>query len=323
MTDFQMRQIQGLVDARLFLKLEWFNPAGSIKWKTARSILDTAEREGRLYPGARLIESSSGNLGIALAALSAARGYHFTCVVDPNAARQSVDTIRAYGAETHEVTERDAHGGYLGTRIGYIRDRIARDPDLIWTNQYANPANPAAHYNYTGPEIMQAIDDVDCVVIGAGTTGTLMGCLRYFRDHHPKVQVLAVDTIGSLTFSNNAGPRYIPGLGTSHTPDIFRPEEVGDAILISEAAATHLCHWLARSHGLLAGGSTGSVLAAIAAFPDLFSAGRKVVAISPDSGEKYLNTVYNYKWVSDRFGLSASDLIMHPRDVMPQRTAAE
>lgn len=318
-----MRQIEGLVDARLFLKLEWFNPAGSIKWKTAKSILDTAERQGRLYPGARLIESSSGNLGIALAALSAERGYHFTCVVDPNAARQSVETIRAYGAEIHEVTERDAHGGFLGTRIAYIHDRVARDPDLIWTNQYANPANPAAHYNHTGPEIMEAVGDADCVVIGAGTTGTLMGCLRYFRDHHPQVQVLAVDSLGSLTFSGTAGPRHIPGLGTSRKPEIFRSEELGDAILISEAAAVHLCHWLARCHGLLAGGSTGSVLAAIAAFPDLFPAGRTVVAISPDSGEKYLDTVYNPAWVADRFGLGADDLTWDPREVMPQRTAAE
>lgn len=297
------KSIVGLTAAPLLLKLEGVNPTGSIKDKTALGLLDAAERLEQVRPGAEIIESSSGNLGIALAALCAARGYRFTCVVDPNATRQSLDVIRAYGGRIVEVTQRDAHGGYLGTRIAHIKALIREKPGVYWTNQYHNPAGPQAHCEMTGPEISAHVPQADLVAIGAGTTGTLMGCLQHFETRAKDApRVLAVDSVGSLTFSDCAQPRYIPGLGASISPNILRRDRVLNIVLVPELQAIRLCRWLAQSHGILAGGSTGSVLAGLLARPDLTSKATSIVAISPDGGEKYLDTVFNDDWVQRKFG---------------------
>ncbi|MFE5868485.1 pyridoxal-phosphate dependent enzyme [Streptomyces roseifaciens] len=148
------------------------NPAGSIKLKAAVGMVEDAERNGRLGPGRRLIESSSGSLGIALAVVAAGKGYSFTCVTDPNASAQSVAAIKALGADVVQVDERDLNGGFLGTRIAYIRDRLAAEPGLVWLNQYANPANPATHASTTASSVLRNIGRVDQLFVGAGTTGT-------------------------------------------------------------------------------------------------------------------------------------------------------
>ncbi len=297
------KSIVGLTTAPLLLKLEGVNPTGSIKYKTALGLLDAAEQQGLVRPGAEIIESSSGNLGIALAALCATRGYRFTCVVDPNATRQSLDVIRAYGGRIVELTQRDAHGGYLGTRIAYIKALIREKPDVYWTNQYHNPAGPQVHCDMTGPEISAHVPQADLVVIGAGTTGTLMGCLQHFETRTKDAPcVLAVDSVGSLTFSDHAQPRHIPGLGASHSPSILRRDRVSNVVLVPELQAIRLCRWLAQSHGILVGGSTGSVLAGLLARPDLSNKATSIVAISPDGGEKYLDTVFSDDWVQRKFG---------------------
>ncbi|KPD11753.1 2,3-diaminopropionate biosynthesis protein SbnA [Phaeobacter sp. 11ANDIMAR09] len=302
-------KLSGLIEAELFLKIESVNPSGSIKHKTAISLIDAAERSGRLQPGGTVIESTSGNLGISLAALCAKRGYGFTSVVDPNVSAQSVAMIHAFGGKVIQVTARDAQGGYLGTRIALIKEMLAADPTLYWTNQYANPANPAAHARLTAVEIAMAHPEADWVVVGAGTTGTLMGFLDYFDGIRHPAQVLAVDSTGSITFGGQAGPRFIPGLGTSRIPEIYQADKLRHSVLVPEPEAIRLCRWLATSHGYLAGGSTGSVLAGIRARADLFSKGTKVVALSPDGGEKYLDTVYNDAWVQEVYGaLPALDL---------------
>jgi 2,3-diaminopropionate biosynthesis protein SbnA len=295
-------QISGLIKPRLFLKIESINPSGSIKHKTALSLIDAAELSGRLQPGGMVIESTSGNLGIALAALCAKRGYGFTSVVDPNVSAQSVAMIQAFGGKVIRVTARDAQGGYLGTRLQLIKQMQQADPTLYWTNQYANPANPAAHAGLTAVEIATAHPDADWVVVGAGTTGTLMGVLDYFDGTRHPARVLAVDSTGSITFGGRPGPRFIPGLGTSRIPEIFHPEKLGNTIMVPEQDAVRMCRWLATTHGYLAGGSTGSILAGVQARADLFPEGSKIVALSPDGGEKYLDTIYNDSWVKEVFG---------------------
>lgn len=302
-------ELSGLIEARLFLKIESTNPTGSIKHKTALSLIEAAERSGHLRPGGMVIESTSGNLGISLAALCAKRGYGFTCVVDPNVSVQSVAMIRAFGGTVIPVTARDAQGGYLGTRIALIKQMQAHNPGLYWTNQYANPANPAAHARLTAVEIATAHPDADWVVVGAGTTGTLMGFLDYFDGLRHPAQVLAVDSTGSITFGGKPGPRFIPGLGTSRIPEIYQSDKLRHRVSVPEQEAICLCRWLARTHGYLAGGSTGSILAGVRARADLFSKGSTVVALSPDGGEKYLDTVYNDDWVKEVYGtLPALDL---------------
>lgn len=286
----------------LALKIEGLNTAGSIKLKAAVGLLDDAEARGALRPGGRVIESSSGNLGIALSSVCAARGYRFTCVVDPNTSAHSIGLIRAYGAEVVLVDRRDANGGFLQSRIDYITERLRTDPELVWPNQYANPANPAAHRDRTAAAIGKQLTDVDYLFVGAGTTGTLMGCVDYFREHSPATRIVAVDTEGSVTFGYPPARRHIPGLGTSRRPEIFRPDGVDEVVLIPEHEAVLMCRRLAVERGLAMGGSTGSVLAAVNRKRAELPKGASVVAIGPDLGERYLNTVYDDDWVAERFG---------------------
>ncbi|QIB48597.1 2,3-diaminopropionate biosynthesis protein SbnA [Streptomyces aureoverticillatus] len=308
MTDDVFLKLDGfLPDSDVFLKLEGLNPAGSIKLKSAVGMVEDAERDGRLGPGRRLIESSSGSLGIALAIIAAGKGYSFTCVTDPNASAQSVATIKALGAEAVRVEERDPNGGFLGTRIAYVRDRLAADPLLVWLNQYANPANPAAHASTTAASVLRNIGRVDQLFVGAGTTGTLMGCVGHFRVHSPRTKIIAVDTVGSVTFGDSPRPRRIPGLGTSRRPEICVPESVDEVIHVAEDDAVRMCRRIARDRGLLTGGSTGSVLAALARSAPSIPSGSRVVALSPDMGDRYLQTVYHDDWVHAAFGDRALD----------------
>ena len=285
----------------LYLKMEGLNPAGSIKLKTASSMVEDAERRGLLRPGSGIIESSSGSLGVALAMICAAKGFRFLCVTDPNTPQQSVDIMRALGAEVVEVDSRDQSGGYLGSRIAYIRERLTLSRDLVWLNQYANPANSAVHARCTAAAITAEFPRVDYLFVGTGTSGTLMGCIDHFRSASPETRIVAVDSAGSVNF-DTAGPRYIPGIGASRRPELFRPELVDDVELVAEADTVRTCRWLAQQHGLYAGGSTGSVVwAALRRAPEM-SERSCVVAVSPDLGDRYTRTIYDDGWVTGVFG---------------------
>lgn len=292
--------VDGLCPATIHLKLEGLNPAGSIKLKTALQLIEDLEATGRIQANAQIVESSSGNLGVALAMVCANRGYRFTCVTDPNTSRHAIRAMQAAGARVVRVERRDAQGGYLGTRIAWIREQVARDARWVWVNQYANPSNWRAHYRWTAPEIFAAHPDVDHLFIGAGTTGTLMGCLRYVRVHRLTTRVIAVDAVGSVTFGGPSGPRRIPGLGTSCRPPLCEPPhaEPPDVIVyVPESETLRMCHRLA-ARGLLVGGSTGSVLRAVQMSAEDIAANDTVVAIAPDMGDKYLDTLYDPDWAA-------------------------
>jgi cysteine synthase A len=297
----------------IYLKIEGLNPAGSIKMKTAVSMVESAEREGILLPGGRLIESSSGSLGVALAMVAAARGYRFLCVTDPNTSPQSVDIMRALRADVVEVDWPDASGGYLGSRIAYIEHCIAKDPDIVWLNQYANPANSAVHARRTAAAIVAEFRHVDYLFVGTGTSGTLMGCVSHFREVSPDTRIVAVDAVGSVSFGSPAGPRFIPGIGASRRPELLSPHLVDETLLVSEADTVRACRWLARRYGLFAGGSTGSVVSAIQSRVPQLPDGACVVGISPDFGDRYAWTIYDDAWVTERFGPDCiADVSPHP-----------
>jgi 2,3-diaminopropionate biosynthesis protein SbnA len=270
--------------------------------KAAMSMITDLEQRGLMHERLQLIESSSGSLGVALSLICAERGYAFTCVVDPNTSAHNIKTIKAFGAKVVMIDKRDENGGFLGSRIAYINDLVAHDANFHWLNQYANPENPGAHTRTTGPAIARRFAHVDYLFIGAGTTGTLMGCVQYFRKHHPRTQIVAVDSIGSVTFGHAPKKRYIPGLGTSRRPEIYTPEGIDHFEMVDESAAVAMCRHLARSNGLMAGGSTGTVLAAVHAWRKRLPPDALVIAISPDMGERYLDTVYDDAWVIERFG---------------------
>ncbi len=305
-------QIEQLCSAKVQLKLEGLNPAGSIKLKTAHAIVSDLESRGLIHARTRLIESSSGNLGVALAMVCAAKGYKFICVIDPNTSAPNRKLIQALGAELIMVDQRDENGGFLNSRIRLIQQLVAQHADYIWLNQYQNPQNPLAHYNATARAIAQRFAHVDYLFVGAGTTGTLMGCKNYFADHSPRTKVIAVDTLGSVTFGLPGGPRHIPGLGTSRRPEIFEPSGIHASLSIPEAHTVQVCRWLASRYGLLFGGSTGTVLAGVQAYAEHIRPDDVVVAISPDMGERYLDTLYSDDWVAERLGDAALQPLFQP-----------
>jgi cysteine synthase A len=294
-----------LPGCRTCLKLEGINPAGSIKLKAAVAMVDDAEASGHLRPGGHIIESSSGSLGVALAMIAAARGYSFSCVVDPNITASSTAAIRAFGGQVIRVDRADKGGGYLGARLDAVRARVAVDATLVWLNQYTNPANPAAHAAGTAASILAEFPVVDYLFVGVGTAGTLMGCLDHLRRHSPRTRVVAVDAEGSVTFGTAPAPRRLPGLGSSRRPPLFEPGRAYRQVQIGERDAIGACRMLARRYGYLAGGSTGSTVAAIQSMRTDIAAGSVVIALSPDSGERYLNTVYDDDWVRACYGADA------------------
>jgi N-(2-amino-2-carboxyethyl)-L-glutamate synthase len=286
----------------LFLKCEGFNFAGSIKLKAATEMVEAAERDGALTPGSILVESSSGNLGVALSMVAASKGYRFLCVTDSRCNLSARLLMEALGGRVHIITEPDANGGFLGARIDYVRALCASDDRYVWLNQYTNPGNWKAHYRTTAPAIARQFPRLDVLFVGAGTTGTLMGCARYFREWHRPVRVVAVDTVGSVTFGGAPGRRMIPGLGMSVRPPLLDESYVDEVVRAEEADTIRACHRLAR-RGFLFGGSTGTVVSGAMGWLAQHDAGElTAVAIAPDLGERYLETIYQTNWLEDLYG---------------------
>ncbi|MCX2732060.1 2,3-diaminopropionate biosynthesis protein SbnA [Saccharopolyspora sp. NFXS83] len=291
---------------RLFLKCEGFNFAGSIKLKAAAEMIAAAERAGQLAPGTMLVESSSGNLGVALSMVAASRGYRFVCVTDARCNLGARQLMQSLGAEVQVIGEPDAEGGLLGARLRRVKRICAENEGSIWLNQYANPANWLAHYRATGPEVLRDFPDLDVLFVGAGTTGTLMGCARYLREVRPAVRVVAIDSEGSVTFGTPPAPRMIPGLGTGVRPQLLDESFVDDVVHVAEVDTVRTARRLVAD-GFVFGGSTGTVVCGAARWLERNGAGPETtaVALAPDLGERYLDTVHNEQWVSDIYGADA------------------
>ncbi|MFE9603197.1 2,3-diaminopropionate biosynthesis protein SbnA [Streptomyces hokutonensis] len=287
----------------LYLKCEGFNFAGSIKLKAATEMVDAAERDGVLRPGSVLVESSSGNLGVALSVIAASRGYGFLCVTDRRCNLPTVRLMETLGSRVHIIDQPDGHGGFLGARIAYVRALCASDERYVWLNQYTNQGNWRAHYRTTAPAIARRFPQLDVLFVGAGTTGTLMGCARWFWQWRRRVRIVAVDAVGSVTFGGEAGPRMIPGLGTSVGSPFLDESYVDDVIHVEETDTVGTCRRLA-ARGFLFGGSTGTVVSGAGqwlarnGWPDRRH-GPTAVAIAPDLGERYLDTVYRTGWLEE------------------------
>jgi N-(2-amino-2-carboxyethyl)-L-glutamate synthase len=293
--------LRSMVGEALYLKCEGFNFAGSIKLKAAAEMVRAAERNGDLTSDSVLIESSSGNLGVALSTIAASKGYRFRCVTDSRCNLSTRLLMESFGTQVDVVTSPIPDGGFLGARLDRVRELCAADDRYVWLNQYANPGNWQAHYRTTAPAIAREFPRLDVLFVGAGTTGTLMGCARYFRGWRRPVRIVAVDSVGSVTFGGAPGRRMIPGLGTGVRPPLFDPSLVDDVIHVEEADAIRTCHRLAR-HGFLFGGSTGTIVTGAAGWlarqePRPITA----VAIAPDLGERYLDTIYQSTWLRDLY----------------------
>jgi cysteine synthase A len=300
--------LRPMIGHSLFLKCEGLNFAGSVKLKAAAGMVEAAERDGLLRPGSILVESSSGNLGVALSMLAASKGYGFVCVTDSRCNLATRRLMEALGARVHIITEPAADGGFLGARLNYVRALCAADDRYVWLNQYGNPNNWMAHHRTTAPSIAREFPELDVLFVGAGTTGTLMGCARFFREWHRPVRIVAVDAVGSVSFGGDPARRMIPGLGMNVRPPMLDTDYVDDVVRVEEADTIRTCHRLAR-RGFLFGGSTGTVVTGATRWLDDHDAqGLTAVAISPDLGERYLDTVYQTNWVEDLYGADVLDI---------------
>jgi N-(2-amino-2-carboxyethyl)-L-glutamate synthase len=264
--------------------------------------VEAADRHGVLTPDSILVESSSGNLGVALSMIAASKGYRFLCVTDSRCNLSTRLLMEALGSEVRVITEPDPEGGFLGARLDYVRRLCGSDDRYVWLSQYTNPGNWQAHYHTTAPAIARQFPQLDVLFIGAGTTGTLMGCARWFREWHRPVRVVAVDSLGSVIFGGRPGRRMIPGLGMTARPPLLDDSYVDEVVHVEEADTIRVWHRLAR-RGFLFGGSTGTVVSgAMDWLARHDGSGLTAVAIAPDLGERYLDTIYQSNWIEAIYG---------------------
>ncbi len=272
-------------------KLEFLNPGGSIKDRPARYIIEHALATGELREGGVVIESSSGNFGVALAMLARIYELRLVCVVDPNITPTNLALLREMGAQIEMVTELDENEGYLLSRLARVAVLAEEYPDAFRVNQHTNQLNWRCHYESLGVELAQEVDPPpDLFVAAVSTTATLVGVGMRLRERWPSIWVVAVDAEGSVLFGGAGGPRVIPGLGASRA-DSFSAEEVADEVVrVGDLAATAACRRLLRAEGIFAGGSSGAVIAAIGQLVPSLAAGTRIVTVLPDRGERYIES---------------------------------
>lgn len=293
---------------QLFLKFEAANPGGSAKDRPAALMIEAAVRSRQLEAGSVVVESSSGNMGVGLAQACAWYGLRFICVVDAGARPGAIQAMRALGAEV-DVVEPHGTGGRspLEERLERVAFLVSTIEGAFWPNQYANEMNPAAHAGGTMAEIDAALDgDVTGVFVGVGTTGTLGGCLDFVSANARHTGVTAVDAVGSILFGGEAGKRCIPGMGAARVPPLAIRRWGGEGahpriLRVTDLDCVVGCRRLARTDALLVGGSAGGVLQAIRQVHGDLPEGR-YVAIAADAGHRYLDTVYDDRWVHEELG---------------------
>ncbi len=288
----------------MLAKLEALNPAGSIKDRPAKRILEHALSTGLLFPDGVVVESSSGNMGIGLAQACRYHGLRFICVVDLKTTEANLRILRAYGAEIDLVSEPHATTGeFLQARIERVQELLREIPGAFWPNQYANMRNSGSHYHSTMHEVATALGrKVDFVFVPTSTCGTLRGCGEYVRDHRMNTRIVAVDALGSVIFSDLRAPRMIPGLGAGLRPPLCEPALVHECVHVSDLDCVVGCRRLMECEAIFAGGSSGGVLSAIEKLAERIPAGSVVVGILPDRGERYLDTLFSDDWVRSHFG---------------------
>jgi 2,3-diaminopropionate biosynthesis protein SbnA len=282
----------------IHLKLEGENPGGSLKDRTAAALVDDLEARGALGPGSILVESTSGNLGVALARLARARGYGFVAVVDPKTTPENVERMRRYGARVELVQRPDAAGGYVGSRIERVRALCGESDRFAWPNQYENPANPRAHEEGTAVEVLRQMDGrVDALLAAVSTGGSLAGIARRLRAESPQTRIVAVDAAGSVALGGSPGPRLLTGIGASRRSAFLTADLYDELVRVGDLDAFACCHALLHGAGLSVGGSSGAVLAAAGRWLEANADAERVVAICADRGERYARSIFDPRWL--------------------------
>jgi cysteine synthase A len=285
----------------VYAKLEFYNPTGSVKDRAASYIIKKLLDNKEIDQETTLIESSSGNFGISLAAYCKKYGLKFIAVIDPCISPINEILIRSLATKVIKVEVPDGSGGYLLNRIKKVKELVSEIDNSYWVNQYGNPYNAEAYYYTLGKEICDKLENIDYVFMGISSGGTITGVSNCVKERVPLAKVIAVDIIGSVIFGHPPKKRYIPGIGSSMVPDIIKDAKIDDVVMIDEVSTIKMCHELLEKHCIFAGGSSGSVMAAIKKYFSGEKMNKKInlVTIFPDRGERYTNTIYNQIWYTD------------------------
>jgi cysteine synthase A len=284
-----MLQLKRLVppgSADVFAKLEYLNPGGSVKDRAAIGIIRRAEQEGKLAPGATIVEATAGNTGIGLALIGVNRGYKVKLFVPEKFSEEKVMIMRALGAEVFRTPDAEGMQG----AINAAKALVAGDRSAFMAGQFENLANPDYHYETTAREIFEQMDGkVDGVVIGCGTCGTFSGVARFVKEKSPRVFAVAVETQGSILGGGKPGPHKVEGIGSSFIPKTFDPAVCDEVMMVMDEDAFGMVKMLAAREGVLAGSSGGAAVFASLKLAERLGAGKRVVTIIPDSAERYLS----------------------------------
>lgn len=274
-------------EAEIYAKVESANPGGSVKDRICLGMIDAAERDGRLRPGATLIEPTSGNTGIGLALVAAVRGYRLILLMPESMTRERIDVLKAYGAE---VVLTPAPLGMVGA-IAEARALLERHPEYFMPDQFANPANPETHRRTTAPELIEAVDGrIDAFVAGVGTGGTITGVGEVLKARHAAVRIVAVEPAASAVLSGKpAGPHKIQGIGAGFVPPVLNTAILDEIVTVTDDEAYKTKKWLAEHEGLLVGISSGANVFAARQVARALGKGKRVVTVLPDRGERYFS----------------------------------
>lgn len=293
-----------LKDINVYIKHESFNPYGSMKDRAAENIISKAIEFGLVNKDTIIIESSSGNFGIALAAVCKKYNLHFICVIDQNTNSTIEKCLIAYNVELIKITDADENGGYLINRINKVKEIVSKFDNIYWTNQYQNPLNAESYYNLAD-EILENINDPDYLFLPVSSGGTITGISCKIKSRSSNTRIIAVDSVGSVIFGGQARKRYIPGLGSSIVPPILQTAIIDDIVMVEETDMIRECRSYLNDTGIMIGGSSGACLSAIKQHfaNKQYERDAKIVTIFADRGERYIDSIYSDSWCKDVFNM--------------------
>ncbi len=292
------------IESEIYVKVEYLNPAGSMKDRVALNIVRDAEQRGMLGPGGTIIEATSGNTGAGLAMVAATRGYKCIFVMPDKMSQEKIDGLRAYGAKVvicPTAVEPSDPRSYYST----ARRLVEETPGAFYSNQYHNPANPEAHYLSTAPEIWnQTQGQFDAFVTGMGTGGTISGCGRYFKERNPQIQIVGVDPVGSLYYEYVKTGRltksfsyYVEGIGEDFLPSTMNLDIVDEVVQVDDRECFMMTRELVRREGIFCGGSCGAAVMGAIKYARGLSQPKRILVLLPDNAQKYLSKVFNDEWM--------------------------
>src|SRR5438105_6943545 len=327
----QLRRLTEGLPVRVYVKLESLNPGGSVKDRVGVAMITEAERRGWLRPGGTIIEATAGNTGVGLAMVAAVKGYRCIFVLPDKMSGEKVRLLKAYGAEvviTPTNVAPDSPESYNG-----VADRLAREIPGAWRpNQFSNLANPEIHYRTTGREIWEQTEGrITAFVAGVGTGGTVSGVARYLKEQNPDVKIVGADPEGSVLSGDKPRPWKVEGIGEDFVPKTFNSQLVDEWVRVGDAEAFHTARAMARREGILAGGSSGTSVAAALRYARRLTAEHLVVALAADTGRNYLSKLFDDDWLAENNlllnvqpPLSVGDLLRTrgPRPLVPISPAA-